>query len=223
MANPPPPAPKKKGLGCCGCGCLILALIVLLVFGLFGGLCYVGYSGVMKITEAAPAAVPTFDGGDDVYNRAQQKMQGFNHDVQNHLAATIHLTADELNTLIARNPDFANNKILVFVTFTDDQARVQSSFPTDLLPVGSLVKGRYLNADYTFNLNFAPDTKTISLDLKDIKLGPTEISEEKLPSIQKIIDFSLNYSLQKNPAAKDFLDHTTAMEIKNSELVIETK
>jgi len=209
-------------MGCCGCGCLILALLAVLLVGLMGGGSYLLYKQALALTSTAPDPIPTFDGGDDVFNRAQEKMKAFNHDTQSHLAATIHLTADEINTLIARNPDFSRNKIHVFVTFNDDLARVQSSFPTDLLG-GGILKGRYLNGDDTFGVLFDPDTKVVTLDLKSLRLGPNDIPEDKLPALQNVTDSVINSLLQKDPTAKGFLNQVSSIEIKKSELVIETK
>jgi len=221
MAKPPPPQ-TKKGMGCCGCGCLILALIVVLLLELLGGGGYLLYTNAVAVTSATPDPIPTFDGGEDVFNRAQEKLKAFNHDSQSHLAATIHLTADEINTLIARNPDFSRNKIHVFVTFNDDLVRVQSSFPTDLLG-GGVIKGRYLNGDDTFGVLFDPDTKAVTLDLKSLRIGPNEIPEDKLPALQNVTDSVINSLLQKDPTAKGFLNQVSSIEITKSELVIETK
>src|SRR5471032_823507 len=96
---PPPAPPKKKGLGCLGCGCLVLALLVILFVGLVAGACYWSYSEVIALTTTTPAAIPSFEGSDDLYQTTRQKLADFNHDVKNHQAATIRLSADEINTL----------------------------------------------------------------------------------------------------------------------------
>jgi hypothetical protein len=221
MANPPPPV-KKKGLGCCGCGCLILGLLAILFFALVAGGGYLAYNNALKLTTTSPEAIPFFDGGDDVYNKTQQKLKDFNHDANNHLAATVRLSADEINTLIARNPNFTNNQILLYVTFTDDQARLQSSIPTAVISNGML-KGRYLSGDVSFSVNFNADTKNLSLDLKSLKVGNLDAPEDDLPAIQAETDPSLNQLLKKDPNCKEILNQATSIQIKDNELVIETK
>src|SRR5476649_2615445 len=97
ISLPPPPAPpKKKGMGCLGCGCLILVLLVILFVGLVAGGTYLG---VVGFTSSTAATIPSFNGSDDVYNIAHQKITAFGHDVIYHQAATIQLSADEINTL----------------------------------------------------------------------------------------------------------------------------
>jgi len=108
--TPPPPAqPKKKGLGCFGCGCVVLLLLGVLTVGLTGALAYVIHSRLMEITSDTPANIATFDGGDEMYATAKQKLADFNHDQQSHQPATLQLSADEINTLIAR-PRFCENE-----------------------------------------------------------------------------------------------------------------
>lgn len=209
-------------MGCCGCGCLFLALLAFLFFGLIGGCGYLLYNDAVKITTTTPASVPTFDGGDDVYSSAQQKLKGFNHDVENHLPATIRLSADEINTLIARNPNFSKNNIQVYVSMRDDQARVQSSIPSGLLSY-STIKGRYLNADIGFSLSFDSETKMISLNLKNAKVGPNVLPENNLAAVQGGTDPAINALLQKNTSYMSFIQQVNSIEIKNSELVIQTK
>ncbi len=209
-------------MGCCGCGCVVLALVLILVIALVGGGCYLAYINVLKITSTSPAAIPSFDGGDDMYNKAQEKVKGFDHDAQNHLAATIRLSADELNTLIARNPDFTNNKILLYVSLNNDQARLQSSVPTAVLTDG-LIKGRYLDSDVSFTVSFNPDTRNLSLDLKSLQLGPLVAPPDDLPAIQAETDPALNQLLKKDLDYKAILDQATSIEVKDGQLVIETK
>jgi hypothetical protein len=207
-------------MGCCGCGCLLLGIVLLLILAIGGGSLYMTYNLALKVTDAEPAQIPTFDGGDDVYSKTVQKMQAFNRDAQNHTGTTLHLTSDEINTLIARNPAFSENRIQAFVTLTGDQGRVQASAPTSLLS-SNMLKGRFLNVDATIGLGFDTNSKNISFDLKSIMAGTTAAPPEDLPLLQSTTDGLFNALLQKDPNAKAFLSHVTSMAIKDSELVIE--
>jgi hypothetical protein len=170
VSTQPPPAPKKRRLGCLGCGCLVLALLAILFLGLITALGYYLYSGAMLITSATPSTVQTFDGGDDIDKSARQKLADFDHDLHNHLAATIHLNANEINTLIAHDPDFTKNNIHFFVSLNDNQARVQTSVPTDILSY-RWFPGRYLNGDVTFLINFDSASKSLNFTPQNIQLG----------------------------------------------------
>jgi hypothetical protein len=218
-----PPVVKKSGIGCCGCGCILLALVAALFLGLVIGATYLGNTSATKITSATPPNIPTFDGGDDVYNGAQQKLKDFDHDVHDHLGATIHLSADEINTMIARNPGFTGNHIRLYVSFNGDLAQVQTSVPTNIWTKGYFLKDRYLSGDMSFRVNFDSDAKTVNLDLQSLALGQMETPKDNLPSVQSILNPMLNQSLQKDSAARNILAQATSIQITKGELVIETK
>ncbi len=225
ISPPPPPSaapPKKKGLGCWGIGCIVLALVALLFVVIIGSIIGVVYSKVMSITSPTPISVETFDGGDDLYQAAQQKLSDFNQSEKDNKPATLELTQDEINTLIARNPDLAREKIHLFVTLQDDTAKMQVSVPTDLVP-GGLLKGRFLNCDVAFGIDFDGDDKSFHLKLKSLNFGNQEMSSDQLPLIEAQIDQRLNLMLQTNPDFKDAFAQVKSVEIKESKLVIETK
>jgi len=217
MAKPPPA--KKRGIGCCGCGCFIFVLLALLLTAAVGGALYLTY---ITATSAQPVTIPTFDAGNDVYSQARQKISGFNHDLENHLPAAIHLNSDELNTLIARSPAFVNNPTHLSITLTDDHARLQVSAPLSALTQDKL-KDRYLNIDTTFGLNFDLDARNINLVFKSFQIGSEKAPENDLPLLQSWINPALNQQLLKDPATKSLINRASRIEIKDGELIIETK
>jgi hypothetical protein len=232
----PPPRGTKKGLGCFGCGCLVIVLLVILFGGLMGGGGYVAYQAIEKVTSPAASAIPVIDRGDAVFNGARQKMTDFNHAVQNHQTASLHLTADEINTILARNPDFKSQHILGSVAFIKDQARIQFSVPTAILPY-HLFPGRYLNGSTDFRVHFDVDEKMIKFDPQTFQLGDSPIlggNTSDSPSDQAFknsfrqsfapsFDRSFNQSLGKSEFGRNFLNQAKSIEIQNGELVIETQ
>jgi len=223
MTNPPPPVvvkEKKRGMGCCGCGCLILFLLALLFGAVIGGVSYVAYKKVNELTSSTPTVVQSFDGGDDVYHTATQKLTDFDQALQHHQAATLHLSADELNTLIARSPNFKANNIQAFVTISDDVMEVKTSIPLNIFQL-SLFKDRYFNGIIASGLDFDSENKEIHLLLKRLRIGTQAVPENYLPTAQAEITPVLNQELRQNPEAKSILDQAKSIEIKNGELVIE--
>jgi len=229
---PPPVQKKKSGLGCLGCGCLVVALLALLFFGLLGGVGYYGYHKILGLTSATPADIPSFTASDDVYNAAQQKIAAFDHDVKNHQAATIQLSADEINALVGHNPDVVKNNIRSFVSFTSNEGRVQATFPTDKLSDG-FIKDRYFNFDTSFQLGFDSQTKRVIVTPDALKfgnrvlLGPgaagTSFNQSFMNSFTPSFNQSFNDGLRKNPDIAAMLDQAKTIEIKDGELVIETQ
>jgi len=224
MATPPPapgaPVEKKRGLACFGCGCLILIILALLLLGLIGGAGYWTYHKAAKLTSPTPSTIQTFDGGDALYQGATQKLTSFDQALQQHQPATLQLSADEINTLIARDHDFADNNIHAFVTMTDDKANLQISFPASALQVG-LFTGRYVNGAVSLGLNFDPASKTIRFIPASLRLADEEVPKDFLPALQNQLNPAINQLLQKDSECQKILTQAKSIEIKDGLLSIE--
>ncbi len=224
MANPPPVVvvKEKRGLGCFGAGCLIVLVAVLLCAALVGGGGYFLYSKGNALTSQTPSTVQTFDGGDDVYHAAEQKLTTFNQAVQQGQPGTLELTADEINTLIARAPDFNASQVHLFVSMTDNKGKVQMSLPTSLLPLG-ILKDRFINGEAEFTPGFDSSTKSVTLLLHSLRIGSEDVPKENLPMISEQIAGPLNTQLDQTPAVKQVLDRATSIEVRNGKFVVQTQ
>jgi len=233
ISTPPPPAPqKKRGLGCLGCGCLILVLIIIIIVALMGGAGYLTYKKVLAVTSPAPADLPSVTVTDNDYTAVKQKLADFNHDVKNHQAATLQLSADEINTLLARDPDAIKNNLHGFVSLTGQEGRLQASMPLDALSQG-LVKGRYVNLDLTFEVHFDATTHSVNLIAHALKFGDTtylgpdapdpKAAQAVVNAYTPILNQQFNAGIRKNSDTAALLDQTRSIEIQNGQLVIETQ
>ncbi len=221
---PPPQQPKKSGMGCFGCGCLIVIVIFLLLVGLVGGVLYFGYKEIYSLTSTAPAPVPPFTGGDDLYAGAQKKIDAFDQDVASNKASSLTLGGDEINSLIMHDPDLTRLQMHLLATLTGDQARLQGSIPTNSF--GYFSKGipdRYLNFDATFGLTFNSDTKRIDTNLHKMQIGDTPVPESALPTMDTEFLPWIEMLINHYPAAKNAIAAATTIAIKDGQLVIETK
>jgi hypothetical protein len=222
ITKPPPPTPpKKRGLGCLGCGCLIVALIIILILGLVAVGSYLSYTKALALTAPTSVSIPAFPNTDDFYIGVKQKLSDFDHDVQNHQAATIRLSSDEINAVLARDPYFDKHKIHIFVTFVNDVASVQGSVPCDEL-AHLLFTGRFVNFDSAFGLKLNTDTKNLDLTLYHLQIGGQSAPNSSLPFWQVYFTPLLNLELQANPETKNLLDQAKSIRIENGNLVIET-
>jgi hypothetical protein len=228
MSISTPPVQKKRGLGCLGCGCVALVLLVILFLALVGGIGYFGYAKTLSFTSTTPAAIPTFNDSDDLFQSARQKVADFDHDVKNHQAATIQLSADEINSLIDHNPDVAKNNLHAFVTLMNNEGRVQASLPTDALSYG-MIKGRYFNLDTSFGVDFDSLTKSVNLIPRTLQFGDKALigsgsnNEASTRSFAPVFNQSFNNAIRKNPDGAALLDQAKSIEIKDGQLVIETQ
>ena len=211
--------------------------MALLIGGLVAAAGYFGYSKMVDLTSPTPLTVKSYDGGDETFNSTQPKVADFSRDIKHHKSATLRLNADEINTLIARNSEFIKSKIRLFVTLNDTEATMECSVPVSKV-TGLLPANRYLNGTLTFGLDFDETEKDINFDIRTIQVGDkivlgegaesTSDSQDAfnksflksfIPSFNK----SLNDGLKKSTETKAFLDNIKSMEIKDSELVIESE
>ncbi len=225
MTNAPVPPvviQKRRGKGCLGCGCAVLVAIVLLL-AVLAFLFYRKFDAVAQTyTSSAPADIPTTDGGDAVYRATQAKLNTFTQALQQNRPATLRLSADEINTLIARDPGYAALHGKVHVSLEGDTAEIQSS-----LQLGQVEKiylaDRYFNSDATLGLGFIPATHSIVLDVRRLQLSGQPLPPSANQSLSQTLSTMVNQQLQLNSQAKTFLDRAQKIDVESGELVIESE
>jgi hypothetical protein len=241
ISTPPSSAPpKKSGMGCLGCGCSILVVLFLLFGGLVGGCGYLIAKTYLAVTSETAADIPAAPADQNLTMSTQRKLADFDHDVKNHQAATISLSAEELNAMIANNPDMAKNNIHVFLSLDGDKGRVQVTAPTSVIGHG-VNDGRYLNIDSSFGIHFDPGTKSIIVEFNTLHAGkmtligtPAEDESANGGFLQGLargfsqsfgpsFNQSFNAGLRKNPDAESLLDQAKVVEIQDGQLVIKTQ
>jgi hypothetical protein len=221
---------KKGGLGCWGIGCLIVGLITFLLVFMAGSVAFVVWNDVKSLTSSEAMTVPSFDGGDDMYQTTEQKLKDFDHDLNSNQPSKIELSGDEINTMISRNPDLAKYKVHLFVTLKDDEAEVQRSVSTNFVAdalknhyVDSMLKDRYFNGDVSFGLDFNSDDKTIHLKLRKLYLANQNMSESSLSAIETQVNAQIDQAMLTNADFKRAMQRAKSVQIQNGELTIETE
>jgi hypothetical protein len=147
--EPPPP---QKGMGCFAKGCLILiAFVVLLVIAFVGGtylaVRYLRADYFPKTRATLPSAVPT----QQVQQDARARWDAFESAARAHQPARIELTADDMNALIASEPELRGK---ADVMLDGNVGRLRVSMPLDGF---RWLRGHYLNAECTVQSGPAGD------------------------------------------------------------------
>src|SRR5437870_2487168 len=173
--------PRRKGLGCFAQGCLILLVFaIVLAIACFAGvywglhrhsaLFYGSYwlAKTRSIAEA-PKAVPEFSASDQQMQSVRERWQDFEQKTRAGQPAEIELGADDINTLIAKNPDMGGK---VFVSIEGNQLRLQTSDP-----LGEFLgrPGYYFNGDITVEFKGAQS-------LENPQLNRIVVNGEQVPS-----------------------------------------
>jgi hypothetical protein len=150
--------PRRRGLGCFGRGCLILvAFAVILAIACFAGVFW-GFQrhsaivhGIYWLAKThsiseAPEPVPDFTASDERARSIQERWNDFEQRVRAQQPATIELTADDINSLLAVN---RREREKIFVSIEGNQLRIEAS-----VPLGEVL-GRsnwYFNSDIAIQL-----------------------------------------------------------------------
>ena len=210
--------PPKKGIGCFAKGCLILAVFALLLgiaglAGLYWGMhtesaVARGILWLTKIHAVAdrPAAMPAFNASDEEIEATRERWRKFEEAVHEGRSAEIELTGDDLNRLMASNPEFSGK---VFASIEDNWLRFQVSIPLTKF-VGRA--GHYFNADIVME-SVGPKT------VEQLQLNRIKVNNEPLPR-----DL-LNWKLHSRPF-RDYLSEyanvyrTGSIEIRDGKLIL---
>ena len=123
------PPPPRQGLGCFAKGCITLVIVVMLLGVLLGGVGWYVSRNVMAFVSPTPVPIRTFNATDAQYQDVIGRYTAFIEALNAGRAATLSLSADDLNTLIARDPGFKDVRGKLYFDIKDGNLVAETSFP----------------------------------------------------------------------------------------------
>ncbi len=146
--QPPPVSSKGCSFGCLLWGCLGTILVAALIIGLMSFFGYRYYqSQISRYTSDAPLELPSADISDEEVEAIVTRLEDFREQFdQGEAPQELVITIDEINALIANNPEMRGK---AYVTIVDGDLRADVSVPLDELPGA---KGRYFNGWVTLKV-----------------------------------------------------------------------
>jgi len=143
-------SPERKKKGCLFWGCggfLVLAVLFL------GGAGYLLYM-LRDLTSDAPVPIPVKEVKAGEYESVRKEIGGFEKAVEEDRPAKLELSADDLNTMIAKDPGLKELSGSAFVTIEDGQVALDLSLPLDRFKVKVPgIEGRYLNGRFIVEMS----------------------------------------------------------------------
>lgn len=203
--------PKQSG-GCLVRGCLFFSVVLFVFVGFFFWGAYSTYKNLYALTSDKPVAVPVYQGGDAT--EAKQRVDRFVQDLDAGKAATLTLSADDLNALVAYDGGFAAMKNRIFFAMEGSALSAQVSAPLDGVRG---MQGRWLNATVVFEPKI--ENRMLSLIPKSIKAGGLEAPSPVLMALQA---FPWSNILVPNPNAEEAFSKMKSLRVENGRLVIES-
>lgn len=141
-----PPPPRQNAMGCFGKGCLILVVFfAVLGIAFVGGGIYAVHH--LRTTFFTRESMPLPQARSTVEERqlAWARWRIFERRARAHEPASIELTANDLNALIAAQPKLRGK---AFVSIENNTLQLQTSFPLDDV---QLLRGYYVNGECTIH------------------------------------------------------------------------
>ena len=159
---PPPPypdqTPPRRSGGCFLKGCLALVVLVMLLGVFFGGSAWYFWHATEPFRTSARVPIPTFQEDAAAEAATGQKLAAFNQTLAAGQRATLSLTGDDLNILLAHDPELSKYRDRVYLSVVNNQLVVETSFP--LVDDSSLPAAQRL----FFNARFVLDASYSSGD-----------------------------------------------------------
>jgi hypothetical protein len=170
---------------------------------------------VDQLTDTQPMPLPKVQLSDEQMDRLRDRVETFRTAVrEGQSTAPLELTSDELNALIATDPDLIPLRNHLYVTIDGDRLKAQMSFPAEDLGFERF-KGRYVNATGTYSVlvkNGTLDVRADSLVAKGKPLPET--------AMRQIRSRNLASRLNNDQRVTVGLSKLQSIEVKDGKMVI---
>ena len=167
----PPPAPGPS-LGCFAKGCLTVVVVGFILGIMIGGLVWYGIRDLRPYLSRQPAEIRVYPATEAQYQTLEAKIRDFVQTVNDGRQATLTLTADELNTLVARDPQYSSLRGKDFFAIAKDQISAETNtLLNDNAPESQRL---YFHGRVVFDASFVSGDFTVVLRrIEPLNGGPT--------------------------------------------------
>ncbi len=223
----PPIVRRRKGLGCFATGCLIVVIILMFFGVLFGGTLWVVYHGGQAYISDQRSLARTLTPTDEEYQSVLAKLAPFGQAMNEGHAATLEITPDDLNVLIARSPQFEALRGQLFLAAADDGITAEVSTPLNDDAHAVYFSGRAtLDASYASNgfAFFLRSIEPLDKPRGDTLFGRLLNSPAMRQALSQQISRGVNDDIRKqaakDPATADLLRMLRTIVVQKGKFVI---
>jgi len=220
------PSPAPRGMGCFAKGCLTLIIVGLVLVVVFvGGSVFVLNRAIHVFTSTEPVQIQVRQSTPAELEVAKAKLDTLRSAARNHQETTIEFNANEINALIANEPEFRGAAGHARVAVANSIASLDVSAPLDSMHWKRL-NGRWFNGNIQFGFSYVDEN--FNFDIRS-----AEASGHHFPRAMLISDFmqSFNRSFNdsfhkesaKRPDANNLWRHIKMASLQNDKLVVTTR
>jgi hypothetical protein len=207
--------PGKKRHGCLFYGGIIATTLLLcIVIGTLLGLRHLRRM-INDFTEATPMVMPAVQMSAAEIEQVRDRVTAFQQAVsQGRATSPLELTADEVNALVATDPNYRALKGKAYVSITNGVLKSLVSAPLDQLGL-SAFKGRYLNGEVVIRLSFQNGVLEVYAESVHVKGKP-------IPSIymNRLRQQNLAAGINKDSRTSAALEKLEKIQVEDGKLII---
>ena len=211
-------SPPKRRRGCLFYGCLtgavcLSAILVALLMGL-----HQLKKFIAQYTDPSPISLPAVQMSAEQIDQLHRRIDSFKDAVRSgRPTPPLELTPDEINALIATDPNLKAFKGKLYVIIEDNHLRGQISVPLAQLNL-ALLKHRYLNGTVAFSASIQNGNLIVVAQSVQVK-------GRLLPWIymDKLRSQNLAANVNNDPQASVALNQLQSIQVKNGKLILVPK
>ena len=204
----------KKGMGLFAKIFITLAIVFFVISGCMACGAYLIFRKVSAFTSKTPASIPSYSATQDEYDGLLARLGQFRKTAEAGQAATLELSANDINTLIALDPNWKEAKGKLFVEIEKDQLTAQASVPLTEVPG---FRDRYLNGRVTLKITANNGVVFIRPEAIDVNGQP--VPAEFLKSLQ---ERNLAEQLNQDPNLAATRQRIQDLKIEGGKIVVKT-
>jgi hypothetical protein len=220
------PAPAPSGMGCFAKGCLTLIIVCVVLVAVFVGGGFFVLNRAMQIftsPQAVQIQVPTATPAERQVAKA--KLDTLRGAARNRQEATIEFNADEINALIANEPEFRGARGHVRVAIANSIASLDVSAPLDSTHWKRL-KGRWFNGDVQLGFSYVDDN--FNFDIRSAEANGHQfpraiLTSDFMQSFNRSFNESFHRESAKHADANNLWRHIKMASLQGDKLVVITR
>jgi hypothetical protein len=220
----PPPLPPQRSRKTAGCmGCLIGLASLLALIALGGIALWMAYGYLVdKYTSDQPGTIRVASPNANDIRSAELALRKLRQAMSANQKQEIQFTADNLNSLIAADPDFRSLKGKTYVGLADSEMILETALPLGNVHLPKL-KNRWLNV--TAHLVFSYATEGFHFDFRSGSAQGSELPSSFMQSFNRSFSKSFGEKFREaqvqHPAV--FWNRIDQITLQGDKLIVVTK
>jgi hypothetical protein len=170
---------------------------------------------ITQYTDPNPMPLPAVQMSPEQIDQVQRRIEAFKDAVRSgRPTSPLELSSDEINALIATDPNLKSVKDKLYVTMEDGHLKGQISVPLAQLGLG-ILKHRYLNGTAAFSVVIQDGNLVVTAQTVQVK-------GKLLPWVymDKLRSQNLAANVNNDPHASVALNRLQSIQVKNGKLIL---